>query len=599
MPGNNNGDPGSQNPQQDLNADSGSFSFQQNSNQGGSSATPTAPFETISYQSATPVNPQEVKPDVVKSASDVKLDQTDLSILKEKAEKELPSAPPPPVSFLERYKTSQEEKPPLEKPKLESTFAASDIPPQSAPPVGGESPKKTETQGYSMPNLPKSSILSKLLPIGLFLMVIALAIFLGMKFLPGLSGAKKVELTWWGLWEDEKVVASTIAAYKKIKPNVTITYIKKNPKEYRTLLQTSIARGTGPDIFRFHNTWLPMLSVELQAMPEKMKNDMKFSTVFYPTAYYDLVKNNEIFGIPLMFDGLALYYNSDMLASAGQKVPTGWSETADLARKLTVFDEGGNIKVSGLALGNTTVDHWSDILGLMMLQNGADPALPTDSCAKEALEYYVSFAASDKTRVWDDTLGSSTLAFANGKAAMYIGPSWEAFEIKKINPTLNFGIAPFPQVAGGKRYWATYWVEGVNSKSENSAAAWDFLAFLSQKESLERMYADASKSSKERLFGEIYPRTDMASLLATDPLVGPYVSGAPQAKSWYLASRTYDDGINDRMIKYYEDTVNSVVKKQKTSDEALKTASAGVAQVLKDYGLTPPTSNKNCQAVTP
>lgn len=341
-----------------------------------------------------------------------------------------------------------------------------------------------------------------------------------------------------------------------------------------------------------------MLKVELGAMPEKLKSQINFSTTFYPTAYYDLVQNNQIFGFPLMFDGLALYSNTDMLQAAGLKAPTGWSETADTAKKLSVRDEAGNLKISGLALGNTSVDHWSDILGLMFLQNGADPALPTDSCAKEAFDYYVSFA-SDKDGTWNDTIGSSTLAFASSKEAMYIGPSWEAFEIKKMNPSLNFTISPFPQVAGGSRYWATYWAEGVSSKSKNAEAAWNFLMFLSKKETLQQIYSDETKSSKERLFGEIYPRVDMASLVKNDPLVGPYIAGAPQAKSWYLASRTYDDGINDRIIKYYEDAVNKVVRKEQTSDEALKTVASGVAQVLKDYGLTPPTTNKNCQETTP
>jgi multiple sugar transport system substrate-binding protein len=578
---------------------SGTFSFQTQSDGGGQVATPTAPFETISYQ--TPVAPDGSnieKPvnETVTSGEDIRLDQTDLSILKAKQTEEL-GPKKPEGSFLDRYKTEEIPETPIVAPSVPSTPR----PTEESIPTDKVQPKneKLGSNGYQMPDLPKSSIFGKLIPIGLFFLVIALAVFVGLKFLPGLSGAKPTELVWWGLWEDEKTVSSTIDAYKKIKPNVTIKYIKKTPKEYRVLLQSAIARDEGPDIFRFHNTWVPMLKVELGSMPERLKASSNFSTTFYPTAYFDLVQNNEIYGIPLMFDGLALYYNNDLLSGAGFQPPTGWTETADLAKKLTVKDEAGNIKISGLAIGNTFVDHWSDILGLMMLQNGADPSLPTDTCATEALNYFVSFTSDSKTKVWDDTLGSSTLAFANGKVAMYLGPSWEAFEIKKINPTLNFGISAFPQVAGGKRYWATYWAEGVNSKSKNSEAAWDFLTYLSKKESLEQMYAESSKNVKERLFGEIYPRVDMADLVKNDPLVGPFVAGAPQAKSWYLASRTHDDGINDRIIKYYEDAVNSVVKKEQTTEEALKTVSLGVAQVLKSYGVNPSTSNKNCQSQTP
>ncbi len=577
------------------------FSFQENINSNSAGAVPTAPFETISYQtpSSDPSALKKEGEEKVISAANINIGQADLSILKEKEEKGVVQKPKE-ESFLERYKISKED---IKKntPKIEDQFKPSASPPPQ-PQVPVVEKKKAEARStaghndsnFQMPSLPKQSFLGKLLPLGLFFLVIALAIFLGMKFLPGLKGTKQVSLTWWGLWEDEKTIAPVILAYKKIKPNVTITYIKKNPKDYRTLLQTQIARDSGPDIFRFHNTWLPMLSVELKPMPEKMKTEINFSNVFYPTAYYDLVRSNQIYGLPLMFDGLALFYNRDILSGAGLQPPETWTETADAARKLTVFDENKNLKVSGLALGNTNVDHWSDILGLMFLQNGADPAFPTDSCAKEALEYFGSFSQGE-SRTWDDTLGGSTLAFANSRAAMYIAPSWEVFEIKKINPNLNFGISPFPQVAGGKRYWATYWAEGVSSKSKNPEEAWEFLKYLGSKEALQIMFAEATKESKERLFGEIYPRQDMASLIKDDPLVGPFIVGAPQAKSWYLASRTFDDGINDRIIKYYEDTVNKVVRKEQSTEEALKTVSEGVSQVLKDYGISPPSSNPNCQ----
>jgi len=51
---------------------------------------------------------------------------------------------------------------------------------------------------------------------------------------------------------------------------------------------------------------------------------------------------------------------------------------------------------------------------------------------------------------------------------------------------------------------------------------------------------------------------DMAGLLSTNNLIIPFITQASQAKTWYLCSRTYDNGINDRMIKYFEDAVNGI-----------------------------------------
>ena len=76
----------------------------------------------------------------------------------------------------------------------------------------------------------------------------------------------------------------------------------------------------------------------------------------------------------------------------------------------------------------------------------------------------------------------------------------------------------------------------------------------------------------------------MASQAKTNPLVTPFVEQASQAQTWYLCSRTYDNGINDKTISYFEDAVNTVNKGQ-NSTKALETAASGINQLLSQYGL--------------
>ena len=52
----------------------------------------------------------------------------------------------------------------------------------------------------------------------------------------------------------------------------------------------------------------------------------------------------------------------------------------------------------------------------------------------------------------------------------------------------------------------------------------------------------------------------MAELLNNDPFVGVYIRQAPHATSWYMSSLTHDNGINDKIIKYYEDAINMLNK---------------------------------------
>jgi ABC-type glycerol-3-phosphate transport system substrate-binding protein len=152
-----------------------------------------------------------------------------------------------------------------------------------------------------------------------------------------------------------------------------------------------------------------------------------------------------------------------------------------------------------------------------------------------------------------------------------------------MNPNLEFAIAELPQIPDVQVGWASIWADGVSAKSSKAEkeAGWKFLSYLSQKETLRNWYALASK---QRLFGEIFARKDMAEQLSTDPFVAAYIKQAPFAKSWYLNSRTYDNGPNDKIIKYYEDAVNAVLKGE-TAARALATTRDGVTQIVNQYRL--------------
>lgn len=388
-------------------------------------------------------------------------------------------------------------------------------------------------------------------------------------------------LTYWGLWEPNEVLATVFQDFEAANPGVKVNYVKQSHKDFRDRLQNGIASTNGPDVFRYHASWVPMLANELAPMPSSVMSATEYQQTFYPVTTKQLQVNGQIVGIPLMYDGLALYYNQEIFKTAGVQPPTTWAELRTLASQLTVRSSAGKIERGGLAIGTTSnVEHFSDILGLLMLQNGADLTKPTSSEARDALTFYTNFAKTDK--VWDSTLPASTVAFARGEVAMMFAPSWRAHEVKALNPSLQFGITSLPKLGSSKTSWASYWAEGVNNKSKNKDVAWKLLEYMSSKDVMKKMY---SEQSKVRAFGEPYSRVDLASELASDPLVSPYLKDAPNADSWYLNSATHDNGINDQIIKYYEDAINAVVA-GKAPDEALTTVDQGTSQVLRQYGVT-------------
>lgn len=431
----------------------------------------------------------------------------------------------------------------------------------------------------------------KLLIIVLLLLLLGIGGFAIVKMaLPNL-GAKEASLTWWGLWEDDQSVLSLIAEYQAAHPNVKIKYERQSQQDYRERLTNSLARGNGPDIFRIHNTWVPMFRNYLSPLPNSVMTPSEYAQTFFPVASTDLSNGRSLVAIPLEFDSIALFINEEIFETFAKSPPTTWDDLRQLALELTVKDENGAIRQAGVALGRTeNVDHWPEILGLLMLQNKVKMTNPTGKLAEDALGFYTRFATSDG--VWDETLPSSTIAFAGGKVAMYLGPSWRVHEIKEQNPSLRFRVVPAPQLpqegpADAGTYYATYWAEGVWSESKGSLEAWNFLKYMSTKESLEKFYQAAITTG--RLFGEPYPRVDMAGLLTSDPLVGAFVLQGKDAKSWYLASRTFDGptGINSQINKYFEDAVNAVNAGDDVK-RALATTAAGVTTVLSQYGLVAP-----------
>ena len=417
-------------------------------------------------------------------------------------------------------------------------------------------------------------------PAKIITVLLASVILAGCSLIPIGKKDKTVTIKYWGLWESAATVNQLVADFKKENPNIDVIYEKKSPQQYRESLISQINAGRGPDIFRFHNTWTQVLYDILTPVPSDVVSQSEFKKNFYPTVFNDLRNSKKEFvGVPLEIDGLGLYWNEDIFQAAGiTRPPTTWQEFAQDAIKLTVRDPVGNITTAGAALGTASnTDHFSDILGLMILQNGGDPKSPTDKASADALTYYTNFARGE-TRIWDETLPASTIAFAGGNLAMYFAPSWRAIEIKNSNPLLNFKVAPVPQLEGGKVGWATYWAEGVSAKSTEKEAAWKFIKFLQKDESLIKLYSESAKSPG-RFFGEPYPKVSMAAKLAADPIVGAFISDAPYMRSFSMASRTFDNGLNDQIIKAYEDAINAILRGT-PAQNVLETTAKNISNIL-------------------
>lgn len=393
----------------------------------------------------------------------------------------------------------------------------------------------------------------------------------------------QVTLTYWGLWEDANTMAGTISDFERENPNVKIEYIKQDPKQYRDRLLTRINSDTGPDIFRFHNTWYPMLSQVLLPIPQDTISKDEFIKNYYPVTQKDLIKNGAIYGLPLEIDTLSLFINTSLSQPAGLSAPVTWNDFINNARAMTVKDESGKIKTAGAAIGTyENITHAPDILSLLFLQNGVDFNNIEGSADRiqGTLSFYTSFA-TDENNVWDATLDPSMLAFSKGNLGMFFGYSWDYFTIKQLNPNLSFQIVSVPQLPGQNTTLASYWAEGVSSKSKHQKEAFLFIKFLAKKDTATKLYQSQVAT---RVFGEPYARIDLADSLKTNPDVYTFLSQAPSAKSSIFVDSTFDEGLNQEANTYLGNAVNTVIENNGSTINAYETFSKGIVQVLQKYG---------------
>ncbi len=452
----------------------------------------------------------------------------------------------------------------------------------------GEAPPVPPSQGP--PPVPGSKLpLGMLLKIGIGVGVFFLLLFLVVALiLPRFSkppASQHVTLTYWGLWEDSAIMQPLIDGFERSHPNISITYLKQDPNQYLDRVTTRIKNGTGPDIFRFHNSWMPVLSGSLLPFSKDTLTTAQFGKDFYPVMQTDLVRNGAIYGVPLELDTLSLFVNTDILKSAGVTAPKTWTDFVSDAKAMTVKNQDGTIKTAGAAMGTfDNVEHAPDILSMLFAQQGVEMSrfAASRQDVTDALTFYTSFAKG-QDNVWDQNLDNSLSAFAKGNLAMYFGYSWDILALKAMSPDLQFAIYPVPSLYGRGMSVASYWVEGVSATTRHPKEALAFMKYLTQKDTEQTFYSATVNSG--RLVGEPYARQDLAPLLKDNPLAFVFVDQGKDAISSYFIAKTSDGdhGINSIVNTYLGNAVRSILG-DTSPESAATTLIDGVSKTLASYG---------------
>ncbi|MDD2753172.1 MAG: extracellular solute-binding protein [Candidatus Portnoybacteria bacterium] len=396
-----------------------------------------------------------------------------------------------------------------------------------------------------------------------------------------------VTLEFWSVFDDSQIYQPLIQQYQKLYPNVTINYYKKNIASYENDLVDALATGRGPDIFSIHNSWLPKHKDKLAPASEDPGDVKKYSSLFVDAAARDFVDDNKIYAFPLSVDSLALFYNKDLLNSAGiSSPPKTWPEFNSAVETLTKRDDKNNILQVGAALGTArNVNRSTDILAALMLQSGAKMTADDKRSAtfdqsflsgsetfnpgKQALIFYTNFAIpSLKVYTWNSLQHYSIDAFVEGNAAMMLNYAYQAPVIAARAPHLNFGVAPLPQISQNSKKvtLGNYWAQTVGKGSKNITAAWQFVTWLSSQESSRAYLKTAKKPAARR---------DLIEEQKSDVGLGVFAEQALYASSWWEID-------NLAIERIFADMIESVVAGKAAADDALTQANSQTTLLMRE-----------------
>lgn len=283
-----------------------------------------------------------------------------------------------------------------------------------------------------------------------------------------------VELTFWIAWgaNAAEVLAGLGEAdeFKEQNPNVTVTVVPS--KDMQSLL-TAIASGEGPD----GASNLPYSELYARGAVLPVTDWVNESTVvkkddIFEAAWRGATYKGQIWGVPAIegFVRYGLCYNVEMFEQADldpSKPPTTWSELFDMHKKLTMFDEAGNVKQIGFdpydAMGGSFGygDPWIIPYSWGFKYYDPDNARfnidnPDMVDAWKVLTGFYDHIGAEKMAGFRQSYGTwtdPTASFIVGTQAIQINGYWTPGELFHVKPDLKVAYSwmPVPDKRRGKR----------------------------------------------------------------------------------------------------------------------------------------------------
>lgn len=276
-----------------------------------------------------------------------------------------------------------------------------------------------------------------------------------------------------------------VKKFEKKYPNIKITL--STPPQAETVLKARLAKNDLPDIIGIggDSTYIDLVKAGALKDLTKSSQAKKVSK-----AYVDILKgfdaNDKLYGIPYAGNANAVIYNKGIFKKLKLQIPTTWNDFIKVSNKIKAAGKQPfyfTIKDSW-----TTLPSWNCLAASITPSDFFKKFKAGKTTFKKAYGEVADKVLKLKCYGVGDVFGygynDGNIAFAKGKAAMYLQGNWAIPEILKANPKANLGMFVFPATNTPKKNKLVSGVDleySIAKSCKHSNEALKFIDFMIDK----------------------------------------------------------------------------------------------------------------------
>ena len=312
---------------------------------------------------------------------------------------------------------------------------------------------------------------------------------------------------------EKEALEAVVAAYNANQKEVRIRIQAVPYDPFVDKITLTIPRGQGPDLFIFAHNMIGSWVEDGLLEPLGTRVSSASLAPFHPQAVKALVYQGNLYGLPLAFKSLALFYNKRLMPEP----PASMEALIEATKAAQDHSTGihGFVYEAGLLYSHAS---WIHAFGGSVFAEDGSPAFDTDA-QRGALGFARSLHTEHNVLPKGMTSFMVTSLFNDNKAVAVLNGPWFRAEIAE---GIDYGVALIPSVAG-KPSRPFLGIESVfiSKRSERKDAA--IKAAL---------YLVGAESAARRMEVGKQPVAHKATLEAgakTDPVLDTFMKQADQA----------------------------------------------------------------------